>query len=230
MTSEELNQLPLSRFEGRIHKVRNRKEWDKVAHLLPEEGVVGFDTESRPSFRKGQWYPPTLIQFATLTDAILVQIGQMEEPGEVLNPVLENPHLWKVGVALRDDIRFMLRVFAFEPAGFVEIDPMAKKAGLPYTGLRKLAGKLLGERLSKGAQVSDWSRARLSESQTHYAAADAWVSLRLYLILREEYDIDAEMLSGDFPTEEKERKPRRRRRRRTPRSGPKDSGGEATSE
>lgn len=231
MTPEELQQLPLARFTGAIHIVRGPKDWEGIRSVLPENGVIGFDTESRPSFRKGQWYPPSLVQLATETDAVLVQISHIQEPYSILGEILENDQLLKVGVAIRDDIRFLRRVFTFAPSGFVEIDPMAKRAELPFTGLRKLAGKLLGERLSKGAQVSDWSRSRLTDSQIHYAAADAWVSLKIFEILRNEYRIEPEpCVFQNLDEEELVERPKRRRgrsqrRRRKPETG---ESGEST--
>jgi ribonuclease D len=214
MTPEEIQQLPLARFTGNIHLVRNAADWESVCSLLPTEGVIGFDTESRPSFRKGQWYPPSLVQLATDTDAILVQISRMEDPYSILGSVLENESLLKVGVAIRDDVRFLQRVFPFEPRGFVEVDSMAKKAELPYTGLRRLAACLLSIRLSKGAQVSDWSKPQLTESQIHYAAADAWISRRVYLVLREQHSVDPTFCECSNVKAEKPRRRRRPNRRR----------------
>lgn len=214
MTPEELQQLPLAKFTGAIHLVRGPQDWEEARSVLPQNGVIGFDTESRPSFRKGQWYPPSLVQLATETDAVLVQISHIQNPYEILGEVLENENLLKVGVAIRDDIRFLRRVFTFAPQGFVEIDPMAKKAELPFTGLRKLAGRLLGERLSKGAQVSDWSRNRLSDAQIHYAAADAWVSLKIFEVLRSEFHIEPEpCVFQNLDDEELVERPKRRRGR-----------------
>lgn len=216
MTSAELQQLPLVRFNGTIHIVRGLEDWESVRTILPQRGVIGFDTESHPSFKKGQWFPPSLVQLATETDAILVQLSYIHEPYSILGEIFENQELLKVGVALRDDIRFLRRVFSFEPCGFAEIDPMAKKAELPFTGLRKLVAVLMGERLSKGAQVSDWSRNQLTDSQIHYAAADAWASLKVFKVLQKRYHVDPEPCIFQHLEDELVKRNSNRRRRKKP--------------
>ncbi|MCC5840527.1 MAG: 3'-5' exonuclease domain-containing protein 2 [Opitutales bacterium] len=176
---EKLNDLPLFRFEGTIRLVQTDKEVeDAVAHL-EKEAYLGFDTETRPAFRKGQNYPPALLQLAGQREVYLFQLLKLTNL-DPIHRLLANPQIVKTGVAIRDDIRKLREHYEFEAAGFVELSEATQRAGIVNTGLRSLAGILLGIRISKGAQVSNWSRADLSSSQVQYAATDAWVSRCLY--------------------------------------------------
>lgn len=174
-----VNALPLARFEGVIHLITTPQALELMVQTLKGTGFVGFDTESRPSFRKGENYPPTVVQFATATHAYIVQLNRVGGLEGII-PLLEDPELLKVGVALRDDVRRLQAVAHFNPAGFVEISEMTQKLGIENTGLRSLAGIFLQMRISKSAQVTNWARNSLTIKQVYYAATDAWVSHRLY--------------------------------------------------
>lgn len=175
ITKDGLNDLPLFRFDGPIEIISSDDQVAAAVKALRRESLLGFDTETRPSFRKGQNYPPALLQLAGSSTVYLFQLLRLRRPGPVLE-VLSNPSISKVGVAIRDDIRKLREHHAFAPGGFVELSDSTQKAGVVNTGLRSLAGILLGIRISKGAQVSNWSRKELSTSQIRYAATDAWVS------------------------------------------------------
>ncbi len=179
ITKAEINDLPLFRYEGTIHLIDNAEEARKAVKILKNEPVLGFDTESRPSFRKGDHFLPSLVQFATVEEVYLFQIGQFDGI-EVLKPVLSSKSVAKVGVALHDDVRRLQEIAPYKDRGFVEIATMTKQLGIKNTGLRSLAGILLDFRISKGAQVSNWARTKLTRSQLTYAATDAWVSRMLY--------------------------------------------------
>nr|WP_246456598.1 3'-5' exonuclease [Ruficoccus amylovorans] len=179
ISKSEINDLPLFRYEGTIHLIDNEAEARKAVKILKKEQVLGFDTESRPSFRKGDHYLPSLVQFASATEVYLFQIGQFDGIG-VLSPIFGSKSIAKVGVALHDDVRRLQEIAPFKDRGFVEIATMTKQLGINNTGLRSLAAILLGFRISKGAQVSNWARSNLSHSQLVYAATDAWVSRLLY--------------------------------------------------
>ena len=179
ITKAEINDLPLFRYEGAIHLISDGDEARRAVKILKKEPVLGFDTESRPSFRKGDNYLPSLVQFASRTEVYLFQIGQFDGI-EALSPLLSSKSVAKVGVALHDDVRRLKEIAPYKDRGFVEVATMTKQLGITNTGLRSLAGILLGFRISKGAQVSNWARAKLTRSQLIYAATDAWVSRMLY--------------------------------------------------
>lgn len=175
ITKDGLNDLPLFRFDGPIEIISDDDQIAAAVKALRRESLLGFDTETRPSFRKGQNYPPALLQLAGSSTVFLFQLLRLRKLAPVLE-VLSNPSISKVGVAIRDDIRKLREHHTFAPGGFVELSDSTQKAGVVNTGLRSLAGILLGIRISKGAQVSNWSRKELSTSQLRYAATDAWVS------------------------------------------------------
>lgn len=179
ITKAEINELPLFRFEGPIHVVDNDASARQAIKKLKKEKVLGFDTESRPAFKKGDRFLPSLVQFATREEAYLFQISKFEGI-DGLAALFEKKKPLKVGVALHDDIRRLKEIAPFEDKGFFEIAELTRQLDITNTGLRSLAGILLGHRISKSAQVSNWAKSKLTASQLVYAATDAWVSLLLY--------------------------------------------------
>lgn len=151
---------------------------------LETEPVLGFDTESRPSFRPGQSYPVAIVQLAKRDRVYLFQVLRFDSPGP-LQRIYENAGILKVGVALHEDIRRLRASHDFDARGFFELSRITQKElEIENTGLRALVALLLGVRVSKGAQVSNWSNPNLTEAQIRYAATDAWVSRQLYIYLQ----------------------------------------------
>ncbi len=179
ITTEELNGLPLKAFTGKINVITDSAKLSKMVSEIEKHDVVGFDTETRPSFKKGQSFKVALIQLAIPEKVFLIRLhdtGLAEE----LVALFQNPNIIKAGVAIRDDIKFLQKLKAFEPAGFVELANLSKASGLQVESVKKLAGLLLGFRISKSAQTSNWEAATLTEKQLEYAATDAWVCLEIY--------------------------------------------------
>ncbi|MBN1403687.1 MAG: 3'-5' exonuclease domain-containing protein 2 [Opitutales bacterium] len=184
ITKEVINELPLSRYEGPIELVHTPGQIRVAVAELKKEKILGFDTETRPSFKRGRNYPPALLQLGGAEKVYLFQLLKIEDITPVLE-ILSDPDIIKCGVAIRDDVRKLREEKDFIPAGFVELADITQKADILNTGLRSLAGIFLGVRISKGAQVSNWSRDNLSEAQTVYAATDAWISREIYVKLKE---------------------------------------------
>jgi thymidylate synthase (FAD) len=182
MTREQINALPLKRYEGPVHLVRDDKALEAAVQALRKETVLGFDTETQPSFQKGESHPVALIQLAGARGAYIFQLRALRDPAPLLD-LLANPGIRKAGVATGRDVQDLRKLHSFEPAGFVDLADLAKKAGIGHGGLRGLAAAVLGFRFSKGAQRSNWGREALSDEQIHYAAMDAWVGRELYLAL-----------------------------------------------
>jgi len=180
ISKDEINRLPMKQYEGPIHLVRTLEEAERAVEKLQKETLLGFDTETRPSFRVGEYYQPSLLQLATGTEVFLFQLKLTGlTPG--LCGVLSNPDILKSGVSIKDDLSELRKLTDFSPAGFVELATHAKKAHIKNLGLRGLAALLLGFRISKREQTSNWAKNELSESQLRYAATDAWLGREIYL-------------------------------------------------
>lgn len=182
ISKTEINDLPLIHFTERVHLVTTPTALRLAVRHLTEESLLGFDTESRPSFRKGQNFPVSLVQLAGARGVYLFQLERIGQLGALV-PLLENPRIVKAGVALHDDVRRLREVLPFEGGGFAEVSDLSRDLGVENTGLRALAALFLGHRISKGAQLSNWAKPRLSRKQIIYAATDAWVSRELYRVL-----------------------------------------------
>ena len=172
------------RFDGPIHVIDEKDQVRPAIDRLLKEKVLGFDTETKPSFKKGVSYPPALIQFATQDEAWLFRINGKGIHKAILD-LLQSESTVKVGVALHDDIKHLQKVRKFKPSGFMDVASVANDAGILKRGLRNMTGILLGGRLSKSAQLTNWAQSTLTPNQLAYAATDAWVSLKLYLKFKE---------------------------------------------
>ncbi|MBM3178591.1 MAG: 3'-5' exonuclease domain-containing protein 2 [Bacteroidetes bacterium] len=179
VSSEEIQTLPYGAFEGRSHVVANEEDLLKALRKIRDEKILGFDTETRPTFKKGQFHRVALLQLSTHREAWLIRLHDTGLPEELLD-ILEDETISKCGVAIRDDLKALQKIKMFEPAGFIELATLAKQKGLEVEGLRKLAAILLGIRISKSAQTSNWEVKNLSEKQIQYAATDAWVCLEIF--------------------------------------------------
>ncbi|MDD4701780.1 MAG: 3'-5' exonuclease domain-containing protein 2 [Desulfovibrio sp.] len=180
LSSEEVNALPLCQYEGHVHVVRSEEDWLRVRPQLLDESILGFDTETRPSFRKGRRNSPALIQLATAQAVYLVQLAWLPF-GADLAELLANPAQVKAGVGIRDDMRDLAKLYDFEPAGLVDLGGVARAHKMPSQGLRTLAANFFGWRISKGSQCSNWSLPELSDRQIAYAATDAWIGRLIFV-------------------------------------------------
>jgi ribonuclease D len=179
ITVEELQDYELSWFRGKIVIVDNLNTFSKVIPRFLKEKVIGFDTETKPSFRKGHKNRVSLIQLATDDLACLFRINKIGLPEELVS-LLADPSVIKAGVAVHDDIRFLKKVRKFEPAGFIDLQTFVKDFGIYSARLKKLTAIVLGFRISKRQQVTDWEANELTEAQKVYAATDAWVCREIY--------------------------------------------------
>jgi ribonuclease D len=183
ITAEEIAECELDWFKGEMILVDDLETFHRVFPRLLGHGLLGFDTETKPSFKKGRKHPVSLIQLSTDNLACLFRINKIGIPAEMTR-ILADPKVIKAGVAVHDDIRFLKGVKKFEPAGFVDLQPMVKEFGIESSGLKKLAAIILGIRISKRQQVTDWEAEELSEAQLIYAATDAWVCHEIYKKLK----------------------------------------------
>jgi len=179
ITQEEINDLPLKAFEGKIVLVSSEEAASKAFKEIAKHNVVGFDTETRPSFHKGQHYNVALLQLALANKVFLVRLNDTGITDDMVE-FFENQNILKVGVGVRDDIRVLQKLKKFTAGGFTELTNLSKEVGLQVESVKKLTALLLGFRISKSAQTSNWEAAVLNEKQISYAATDAWVCLEIY--------------------------------------------------
>ena len=182
LTNEYINELPLKYFEGDIKIVRTKKELKNACDILKEECILGFDTETRPSFKKGQFFLPSLIQLAGIKSVFIFQLKKCGF-NERLIKILSDPLLIKCGVAVGQDIKDLQKMTFFEPNGFIDLGEVAQERNLKNYGLRNLTALLLRFRISKSSRTTNWSVNDLSIKQMEYAATDAWVSREIYFKL-----------------------------------------------
>ncbi|MBQ9759406.1 MAG: 3'-5' exonuclease domain-containing protein 2 [Opitutales bacterium] len=178
-----ISALPLMQYEGKIVLVEDDKTAQKAVRALARDKVLGFDTETRPSFRKGAGYMVSLVQLCGKKCAYLFRLDFCGGV-PVLFPIFENPNILKVGVAVKDDVLHLKMRAPFDDAGFVDASKFTRAARIENTGLRALTAHFLGGRISKAAQVSNWAAKELSPQQIVYAATDAWISRELFLKLQ----------------------------------------------
>src|SRR5262245_21063536 len=143
ISREDLAKLPILRYAGRVCVVTTQEELEAARADIRHESVVGIDTETRPAFRKGESYPPSLVQVAT---ARAVYLFQLRRAGvfPALTEMLSDPRIVKAGVGLADDLRALKNVFAFEEQNAVDVGALARAKGSRQTGVRNLAGIHLG--------------------------------------------------------------------------------------
>jgi ribonuclease D len=182
ISPEQMASLPIRRYEGELRLVASPDALERELASIHRERVLGFDTETRPAFRSGESYPPSLLQLAGETTVWVVQLSGLDG-FTGLKAVFEAENLVKAGVGVAEDLRQLKKLFPFDAAGTVDLGPLAKRRGIEQTGIRNLAGIVLGFRIPKGKRTSNWAAAQLTRQQIAYAAMDAWAARALYLAL-----------------------------------------------
>jgi ribonuclease D len=179
ITAEEIATRELSWFKGEIVVVDNLQTYHEVFPRLLGSNLLGFDTETKPTFKKGRKNSVSLIQLSTGNLACLFRINKIGIPDSLVQ-LLSDPSVVKSGVAVHDDIRFLRGVKKFTPEGFIDLQGFVKDFGIQSSGLKKLVAIILDFRISKRQQITDWEAEELTEAQQIYAATDAWVCYEIY--------------------------------------------------
>ncbi len=183
ISRDEVNALPIRRYEGAVRVVTDARELAPALADILQETAVGFDTETRPAFRAGESYLPSLAQFATARAVYLFQVRHREVAAAAAQ-ILSLEHVAKAGVGLADDLKALKKLIEFTEKSIVDLGAAAMRHGLKQTGVRNLAGLFLGFRIPKGTKTSNWARPQLTPQQVAYAATDAWACRELYLRFR----------------------------------------------
>lgn len=179
ISKEEINALDVNAYNGRITLVEEERHINECIKEIRKYDTIGFDTESRPSFKKNSNHHVSLIQLATPKDVFLFRINKTGFNGELIK-LFEDSSITKVGVSIHDDISRLKALSDFSPQNFLELQNLTDEYGIESNSLRKLAAIILGFRISKSQQLSNWEADKLTENQLIYAATDAWVSLEIY--------------------------------------------------
>ena len=181
LSKNEINALPLIQYEGDIEILTSKDNIQAAINDLKNYDLIGFDTETKPTFVKGPLNPPSIMQLACDDKVYIFQFDN-DEIFKQLSLILSNKNITKCGVSVDRDLIELMYLSPFDPISFVDLGNVARENEIPHHGLRGLVAMFLKHRISKGSQTSDWSRISLSDSQISYAATDAWVSLELFKI------------------------------------------------
>lgn len=193
IAKDEIEKLPLKGFEGTVTVIQSGEEFEQILPELESQPILGFDTETKPSFKKGKSNKLALIQLSTENNAYLIRVHKMTIP-DALHDILQNENILKIGVALNDDLRAIRKVthadnLSTEPDGFIDLQKFVKQFDIEDNSLKKLTANILNFRISKRQQLSNWEAKTLSEAQITYAATDAWVCYMMYKKLQEVYNV-----------------------------------------
>ena len=184
ISKEKLSTLPAAEYNGRICVVDTPEKMKEAITELKKAKIIGFDTETRPSFRRGQTFKMSLIQLCTPDCCYLFRTNEIGFPKELLE-ILEDPNLLKVGLSIHDDFHNLRRVTNIEPQGFVDLQPFVKEYKIVDNSLSRVYGILFGARISKGQRLTNWEASELTTLQQNYAALDAYACIRIYNYLTE---------------------------------------------
>jgi ribonuclease D len=190
ITKEEVNALPLGQFEGDLFLIDKVEDIEEVAEFLVQQRVIGFDTETKPAFKKGVTNQVSLLQLSTSTQAFLFRLNEIGFPDPIRN-ILEKESIVKVGAAVHDDIKGLARLTdSFYANSFFDLNDELRRVGFINIGVRNLCAMVLGMRISKSEQVSNWEAEKLTIKQQRYAATDAWGCLEIFKKLKTEGYLD----------------------------------------
>ncbi|MDR2050468.1 MAG: 3'-5' exonuclease domain-containing protein 2 [Deltaproteobacteria bacterium] len=183
LTKEEVNLYPLFKYSGEIVLVQEEEELPPALERLREEPFLGFDTETKPSFRKGTSYSPSLLQLAAEKTVYIFQLTRLALDAR-LTAILSNPACVKAGVGIAEDMRSLRALCDFQPGCLVDLSDLARSHKIGMRSLRGLAACFLNVRISKSERCSNWGAERLHPRQIVYAATDAWISRQIYMRAR----------------------------------------------
>ncbi len=179
ITKEQLAQLPTERFDGQIIVVDHDEKVAEAVAYLSRHKAIGFDTETKPAFKRGQNHKVALVQLATEERCYLFRLNMIGYP-DLLEQLMSNPDIKKIGLSLRDDFAAIRQRSVRKPENFVDLQLFVDKFGIEDHSLQKIYALLFGRKISKSQRLSNWEAPQLTPAQQAYAAIDAWACLRIY--------------------------------------------------
>lgn len=179
ISGEEVNKMPLLHFNNEIIVVDSRQKLISSVKFLKKQPLLGFDTETRPSFKKGIIHKVALLQLSSSEHAFVFRINKIGFPPE-LAEILSDPGIIKAGVDIRQDLAALQKIRKFNPRSFVDIQKFSGRYGITDNSLRKITAIVLGFRISKSQRLTNWDAPFLTKKQLIYAATDAWACYCIY--------------------------------------------------
>lgn len=195
INKEDLKELPKAAFEGRIYVIQTEEGAEKAVNYLLSQPVVGIDSETRPSFSKGQSHKVALLQVCSEECCFLFRLNHIGLSRSLIK-LLEDTSVIKVGLSLKDDFFVLRKRAPFNPQGCVELQQYVRELGIEDMSLQKIYAILFGKKISKSQQLSNWESDVLTDPQKLYAATDAWACLHIYNTLKDLQD------TGNYELEE----------------------------
>ncbi|MFV0397653.1 MAG: 3'-5' exonuclease [Bacteroidales bacterium] len=179
ITKEEIAQLPVVLFEGRIITLDSMSDLESAVAYLSAQPMIGIDTETRPAFKKGVVYNVSLLQISTLDTCFLFRLNRIGFPSSLID-LFESKSVKKIGLSLQDDFGKLKKMGSFKEQSVVELQQFVKKYQIEDISLQKVYALLFDQKISKSQRLTNWDTDVLTEQQKRYAATDAWACLRIY--------------------------------------------------
>lgn len=184
ISKADLAVLPVASFHGDIVIVDSHDKVDKAISDLRASDIIGFDTETRPSFKKGQSYTVSLLQLSTRDTCYLFRLNHIGLPQSLIH-ILEDPDLLKIGLSLHDDLHNLNKLSTLNPQGFIDLQQFVKDYLIADNSLARIYGILFSKRISKGQRLTNWEAKSLTQCQQAYASLDAQACIEIYEYLKE---------------------------------------------
>ncbi len=191
ISKDELAQLPVVEYHNGIIVIDSPEKIDKATEILEKQRIIGFDTETKPNFKRGQINKVSLLQLSTHEECFLIRLNKVGLPDPIKN-ILENPEIIKIGLSIHDDFHSLNKIFSLEPNGFIELQTYVKEFNIHDNSLARIYAILFDKRISKGQRLTNWEAEELTEHQQAYASLDALACIHIYEYLN----------SGKFRPEE----------------------------
>ncbi|MBO5827748.1 MAG: 3'-5' exonuclease [Paludibacteraceae bacterium] len=186
ITKEEIAELPIEEFNGQIEIVQTIEEAKKALEILKEQKLLGFDSETKPSFVKGKINNVCLIQLSTLSTCYLFRINMADMLSDIISEIMENENIMKIGLSLKDDFSGINKLQNFSPNNFIDLQKYVKQFGITDNSLSKIYAIVFNKKISKSQRLTNWEAETLTDKQMKYAALDAWAALVIYQQLKNE--------------------------------------------
>ena len=178
-TKEEINEMPKVEYPGEIYVINTPEQADMAVRYLRQLPILGIDTETRPSFKRGENHKVALLQLATDERCYLFRLHKFGLTIPLIQ-LLESPHVAKVGISLKDDFYMLHKWMPFEPQNVIELQTFVQDLGITDMSLQKIYANIFGNKISKSQRLSNWEADELTIPQQQYAAIDAWACIQIY--------------------------------------------------